>query len=176
MVVVALIGLAGVAAAFAMQGRDPNTVDASTGAVAIASATSFDPQGDNQEEHEDLVPNAIDQDPTTAWKTEHYGDAEKMAGKDGVGLVLELDGTHDIDRVDVRSPEGGWSAQVYVADGDAPTDLAGWGEPVSSVQGAAPGLTRFRPISATGDRVLLWFTRTADSGEVTVSEASVHGP
>ena len=92
------------------------------------------------------------------------------------GLILTLDGTHDIGQVDVRSPEGGWSAQVYVAEGDAPTDLAGWGEPAASVQGAAAGLTRFAPIDARGDHVLVWFTRTADSGEVAVSELAVRAP
>ena len=68
---------------------------------------------------------------------------------------------------------GRWSARVYVTTGDAPSDLAGWGEPLASVEGAEAGLTRFAPIGATGDQVLVWFTRTADSGEVAVSEISV---
>jgi hypothetical protein len=65
---------------------------------------------------------------------------------------------------------------VYVTDGDAPSDLAGWGDPVTSVQGADAGITRFTPSNARGNQVLVWFTRTADSGEVAVSEVSVHAP
>ena len=44
------------------------------------------------------------------------------------------------------------------------------------MQGAAAGLTRFAPIDARGDHVLVWFTRTADSGEVAVSELAVRAP
>ena len=47
---------------------------------------------------------------------------------------------------------------------------------MSSVQSAGGGLTRFDPIDATGNQVLLWFTRTADSGEVAVSEIAVRAP
>lgn len=176
MVVVVVLLLAAMAGAFALaDGGDPSG-GAGPDRIAVTSIASFDPQGDNGTEHEDQVLQALDGNTGTAWRSEQYGDPEKMAGKDGVGLILTLDGTHDVGQVDVRSPEGGWSAQVYVVDGDAPTDLAGWGEPAASVQGAAAGLTRFAPIDARGDHVLVWFTRTADSGEVAVSELAVRAP
>jgi serine/threonine-protein kinase len=176
MVVVVILALAAMAGAFALQGREPSTSASGGERLSVTSAHSFDPQGNNGTEHDDQVLNALDQNPDTAWRSENYTDPEAMAGKDGVGLVLTLDGTHDIDQVDVPSPEGGWSAQIYVASGDAPKDLAGWGPPVASVQGASAGLTRFAPLDARGNQVLVWFTRTADSGEVTVSEVSVRAP
>ena len=176
MVVVVVLLLAAMAGAFALADGGGPTEGAGSDRLAVASIASFDPQGDNGTEHEDQVLQALDGNPGTAWRSEQYGDPEKMAGKDGVGLILTLDGTHDIGQVDVRSPEGGWSAQVYVAEGDPPTDLAGWGEPAASVQGAAAGRTRFAPIDARGDQVLVWFTRTADSGEVAVSELTVRAP
>ncbi len=176
MVIVVVLLLAAMAGTFALQGGDAPAGEPGSNRIEIASAASFDPQGDNGTEHEEEVLRALDQDPATAWRSERYGDPEKMAGKDGVGLILTLDGTHDIGQVDVRSPEGGWSAQVYVAEGDAPGDLAGWGEPVTSVEGADGGLTRFAPLDARGNQVLVWFTRTADSGEVAVSEVSVRKP
>jgi hypothetical protein len=161
---------------FALQDADGPSGEQASPRLEIASATSFDPQGDNGTEHPEQVDAAFDQDSKTVWHSERYGDPEKMAGKDGVGLILSLDGTHDIGQVDVRSPEAGWSAQVYVIDGAAPSDLAGWGDPVASVQGAEAGLTRFAPLDARGNQVLVWFTRTADSGEVAVSEVSVEAP
>ena len=176
MVIVVVLLLAVVAGAFALQGGEAPSSEPGADRLSVVSAASFDPQGDNGTEHEDQVLNALDQNPDTAWRSENYSDPDGMAGKDGVGLILTLDGAQDIGQVDVRTTEGGWSAQVYVVDGDAPTDLAGWGEPVSSVQSAGGGLTRFDPIDATGNQVLLWFTRTADSGEVAVSEIAVRAP
>lgn len=176
MVVVVIILLAAMAGAFALQGEDPTTDPPTTDRLSVVSATSFDPQGDNGTEHEDQVLNALDQNPDTAWRSENYSDPDAMAGKDGVGLVLALDGTQDLGQLDVRTPDGGWSAQVYVADGDQPTDLAGWGEPIASVQGAEAGLTRFALDGSSGNRVLLWFTRMTDAGDVAVSEVAVRAP
>jgi serine/threonine-protein kinase len=176
MVVVVIVLLAAMAGAFALQGGGKSTDAPTADTVSVVSAHSFDPQGDNGGEHEDQVPNALDQNPDTAWRTERYKDPEAMAGKDGVGLVLALDGAQDIGQVDVRTAEDGWSAQVYVVDGDAPTDLAGWGTPLASVASAQAGLTRFALDGAHGDQVLVWFTRVADSGEVAVSEVSVRAP
>ncbi|MGN6693349.1 MAG: hypothetical protein ACTHN0_04160, partial [Aquihabitans sp.] len=176
MVVVVIVLLAAMAGAFALQGgektADPPTADT----LSVVTAHSFDPQGDNGGEHEDQVLNALDQNPNTAWRTENYKDPEVMAGKDGVGLVLTLDGAQDIGQVDVRTTEGGWSAQVYAVDGDAPSDLAGWGEPLASVKGADAGLTRFELDGAHANQVLVWFTRVADTGDVAVSEVSVRAP
>jgi len=176
MVIVVVILLAAMAGAFALQGGEKTADPPGAERLSVISAHSFDPQGDNGGEHEDQVLNALDQNPDTAWRSEHYKDPEAMADKDGVGLVLGLDGTQDIGKVDVRTTESGWSAQVYVTDGDAPTDLAGWGEPVTSVQGADAGLTRFALDGARGSQVLVWFTRVADSGEVAVSDVSVRAP
>ena len=175
MVVLAVIALAALSGAFAIQRRDAGSTGPDA-RIAIASATSFDPQGNNGTEQEDLVPNAVDGDPATAWRSERYRNPDAMAGKDGVGLVLTLDDVSDIGQVDVRAPEGGWSAQIYVVQGDPPTDLAGWGEPLASVQAAKAGLTRFAPVDGIGDHVLVWFTRTPDSGEMAVSEIAVRKP
>ncbi|MCU1372329.1 MAG: serine/threonine protein kinase [Ilumatobacteraceae bacterium] len=176
MVVVVVLLLAVMAGAFALQGDEDPTSAPTTNRLPVTSAASFDPQGDNGTEHEEQVLNALDQNPDTAWRSEKYGDPEAMAGKDGVGLILSLDGVHDIGQIDVRTPDAGWSGQVYVTDGDAPDDLAGWGEPLASVQGADAGLTRLDLTDARGSQVLVWFTRTADSGEVAVSEITVRAP
>jgi hypothetical protein len=64
---------------------------------------------------------------------------------------------------------------VYVHDGDTPSDLAGWGDPVGQVKGATPGGTDIPVVGASGDHVLVWFTRVPDSGVMHVSEVAVAG-
>ena len=173
MVVVMLIAMAALAAVFAVQqgGSDPG--GSSPDPIALASATSFDPQGDNGTENEELAPNAIDGDPATAWTSERYRDADAMAGKDGVGLIVALDGAQDIGQVDLTTPEAGWSAQIYVIEGAPPGDLAGWGEPQASVDSAEAGQTRLTFAPVRGDHVLVWFTKVAPSGQATVAEITV---
>jgi hypothetical protein len=169
--VVVVLAVAAIAAALVTLGDG----DGAAGALPAAGARSFDPQGDNGTENEDLVGLAIDGDPTTAWRSEQYRDAEGMAGKDGVGIVIELGAVARIDHVDVRSADAGWTAQVYVTDGDAPTDLAGWGAAVASVDGAAAGTTRLATDGTRGDQVLVWFTRVPASGTISVADVTVHG-
>lgn len=170
--IVVVLAVAAITAAVVL--RDPSGAS-SAGPLAIAGAASFDPQGDNGAEHEDQVPNAIDDDPATAWRSEPYRDPEAMAGKDGVGLVLRLEEPATVTGVDIQAPDGGWSGRVYVASGDQLDDLRAWGEPRASVSSASSGTTRLAVPSATGDRVLVWFTRTPPSGVMAVSGVTVRG-
>ena len=173
MVVTVLILLAAVAAFFASRSGDDPTTPSGDGSVAIASASTFDPPPGDGREHPDEVPLAIDGDDTTAWTSETYKDPKAMAGKDGVGLVLSLEEAASLGQVDLQTAEGGWSAQVYAVDGDVPADLAGWGAPLASVQGADAGLTRLTLDPVTADQVMVWFTQVPASGAVQVSEATV---
>jgi serine/threonine-protein kinase len=167
LVVMVLVVLAAIAAAFSIiDGEQPGNV------VALAGAASFDPQGDNGTEREDLVANAIDGDPTTSWRSEDYRDPTDL-GKDGLGLTVALTQPGEITEIDVISPEGEWSAQIHVAEGTAPTELEAWGPAVASVDGAGAGTTTFDVDGRTGDQVLIWFTRLAPSGTVQVSEVVV---
>jgi serine/threonine-protein kinase len=170
-----LLVVAAIVAAIALgtRGSSPGS-DGASGELAVASAASFDPQGGDGE-HEDEVPFAIDGDPTTAWTSESYRDPVAMAGKDGVGLVLRLDGAASVEGLDVQTTEGGWHAQVYVGSGADPGDLAGWGSPVASVADTDLGTTAMRFEAADGDRVLLWFTQVPPSGAVAVSGVTVRG-
>jgi hypothetical protein len=64
-----------------------------------------------------------------------------------------------LDRVELTSPAGGWTADVYVVDGDPPSDLAGWGDPVARVADAPSGTTDVTVDGRRGKAVLIWFTR-----------------
>lgn len=143
--------------------------------IPIASATSFDPQGDNGQENEDQIALLHDGDPATAWHSETYRDPEAMAGKDGVGFVLVLDRSAAVSSVSLTIPDAGWAAQVWVGDAAWSDDPTTWGSPNGQGTGAGSGTTAIDVAAARGDHVLVWFTRVPDGGSVAVAEAEVRG-
>jgi hypothetical protein len=143
--------------------------------ITIASATSFDPQGDNGEENEDQIALLHDGDPATAWHSETYRDPDAMAGKDGVGFVLVLDRAATVSAVDLTIPAEGWVAQVWVGDAAWSGDPSTWGSPSGQATGSRSGTTTIDVTGGRGDHVLVWFTRVPDAGSVAVAEAEVRG-
>ncbi len=143
--------------------------------VPIAGIADFDPFGDgDRHEHPELLSNAIDGDPDTAWTTENYRAAD-LGAKDGVGLVLTIAEPVTIRTVELTTPEGGWTAEVYVAEGDPPSDLAGWGDPAATAAEVATGTTEVTVGARRGKAVLIWFTRLIpnDAGTHSASLSSV---
>ncbi len=127
------------------------------GGVAVTAA-AFDPDGTGTSgENDGELPLAVDGDEATLWPTETYDSNAFGNLKAGVGLVLTLEEATEIGELAVSSPTGGWSAQVYVADGPA-VDLAGWGEAVTEQTGIGAGGTTFDLGGAEGGAVLLWIT------------------
>ena len=153
-------------------------VEASADPVGVADVRTFDPDGDN-EEHDDEALFAFDRNPDTGWTTEGYRVSDGQLGplKEGVGLVVVLDGSGDLDELKVTSPTNGWAAKVFVAGQPAP-DLAGWGAPVAEQADIAAGEVTFDLGGATGGAVLLWITDVGD-GPIPVSaeiaEVSISG-
>ncbi|HEX6517199.1 MAG TPA: protein kinase family protein [Nocardioidaceae bacterium] len=59
--------------------------------VQIAAVDDFDPEGDPSDENPELVPRAVDGDPSTAWRTmTYFGDPHLGLLKSGVGLLVDL--------------------------------------------------------------------------------------
>ena len=124
--------------------------------VELTGAQDFDPEGGDGE-HPDEVELAIDGIPNTTWTTETY-----TAGPD---LSLSRQARRRADRrgrpsrstgqsITVGTTHGGWTPTVYAADSGPPTDLAGWGEPIGSIDRRRP--TRSRSTSPpTGAGALL---------------------
>jgi hypothetical protein len=175
-VVAAVLLLAGAAVAgyLATQGGDGGgTARTSPGVPAqIAGIDDFDPEGDSTE-HPETVDQAIDGDASTSWTTERYDESDFGGLKSGVGFRIDLLGSSDVSFVELDTEEGGWSAQVYVAD--APADaLDGWGAPRASVDdaGTSERLELGTP-APVGAAVLVWFTRLPDSGRISVDEVRV---
>jgi eukaryotic-like serine/threonine-protein kinase len=163
-VVAVALGVAGVLFSRTEAGRDLFGDDGggagAAGAVTIASVTSFDPQGNDGAENDELVGNVSDGDPGTLWETVGYNSRRFGNLKDGVGVVLNLGAAAELDSLVVRSPTQGWAASVYVADRPAP-DLAGWGDAVAE-QSSIAGDATFDLGGAQGQAVLLWITDLGD--------------
>lgn len=144
-------------------------------ALPIVSAKDFDPEGDGIEDPS-RVGNAIDGNPSTAWFTEQYqAPATHFGGtKDGVGLILQLDGDHNVSTVNVTADGTNWSAQIYVAE-QSGADLAAWGQPRAAKEGLGHDASfAIRP-AARGRFVLLWLTLLPASGKLGINEVTIAG-
>ncbi|GAA1171759.1 hypothetical protein GCM10009584_10850 [Ornithinimicrobium humiphilum] len=144
---------------------------ASGGAVSILGISSFDPQGDG-DENSDLSPLAVDGDPATEWRSHTYFSADWGGLKTGTGLVLDLGDGAQVSSVEVQLGEGDMGVTAYLSDAattDGATEL-GSSESASGTFTATPG----EP--ATGRYLIVWFDRAWSSPEgevVSVREITV---
>lgn len=131
-------------------------------ALAVARATGFDPRGDGGE-HSDEAKFAIDGKPGTVWTTEGYESAELGALKQGVGLLLDMGDTVQINAVKVSVPgEPGSRVELRVGDDEALRAL----RKVAGPDESAGGDLEFQlGEPAAGRYVLLWFTKLAPGGD-----------
>jgi eukaryotic-like serine/threonine-protein kinase len=141
--------------------------------VKLADASSYDPQGDGSESQY-LAPLAIDGSAATAWRTETYkGQVNDLAGKQGVGLVLDAGRAVAGRELRVSTPTPGWQARVFLTRSAAiPADLSGWTEasPPFSMTGATHTVTLAGPPARY---FLLWITKL--TGQPGAWSAAVSG-
>jgi len=139
--------------------------------VNLAGITSYDPQGDNDERN-DIVDQAIDGDPDTAWNSHTYLTPNWGNLKDGVGLVVDLGDSTEVGEVEILFPQGDYGAEVLVGEDPTPEGATRIGQ-----DDAASGtwtVTAEEPV--TGRYVIIWFDRawTGPGGEIVyVSEITV---
>jgi eukaryotic-like serine/threonine-protein kinase len=131
---------------------------------------AFDPPPGSGVEHDDELPLLVDGNPATAWSTESYSRRDFGGLKPGVGIILQLSGSHPLKELKVTSPSSGWAAEVLVAASPQPTREA-WGQPVASKRGLDRGTTTFDLGDRRGGAVLLWITDLgAGNASVSVGE------
>ncbi|MGH3082853.1 MAG: protein kinase domain-containing protein [Gaiellaceae bacterium] len=151
--VAAVIGVAALVAFGTMAVLDDNGGDGSAGAtntpIRLAGVDSFDPEGDNKQEHDDLVQDATDDDPSTYWTTESYQDEFT---KSGVGLVLDARREVEPRSFRVTTDTPGFTAEIRASD--SPT---GEFEPVSASQ-TVENETIFQLAGADARYFLVWIT------------------
>ena len=141
------------------------------GSVTISTATDFDPPPGDGSENSGGVGFAVDGDPKTAWQSETYVTRNLGGLKSGVGLVLELDGEAEVSTVEIDG-EPGTDVEIYVADTPGAT-LAAWGPVRARASNLPEQATIPLDPSARGRVVLVWFTRTPESGRIDVRELRV---
>lgn len=147
--------------------------------VTILGAVDFDPDGTDGENPNQL-PFLLDDDPTSTWRTERYGDATFAAlpDKTGVGFYLTLADAARLDQLTFVTPSGGWSAEIFVTGGDPPTTLDGWGEPIAAIESATTGTQDVQLGGQRGKAVLIWFTSLVPYDEkfaVHIGDISLQG-
>ncbi len=110
--------------------------------LKIAAAHSFDPadttggQGDQPgQENERKASWAIDGDLGTDWVTLGYFNKPDFGGlKEGLGLVLQLDGPKQARTLDVQFSKPGATVSIYGADGAEPPSAIGDWTPLTQPQ------------------------------------------
>ena len=145
--------------------------------ITIAEGRAFDPLGTGTPgENNSLLPQALDGDPDTAWRTEGYR-SPTMDPKAGVGYHVVLDAPTTVETIQIASPSAGWDATVYTATEPGDT-LESWGDPRATVSGVDAGTTAIDIEPVEAGHVLIWFTRLApdeDRFRVRLAEIDVLG-
>jgi hypothetical protein len=138
------------------------------------AAHDYDPSGDGHEHPEDVA-FAIDNNPTTFWRTETYSDGQ--LAKPGVGLSVDAAPGAIVRKLRIRTRTPGFAAAVYVASGALPDsiDAAGWKQ-VATVPDVAS--SQRVALDTAGQRsryVLLWITSLPPDGDrVEISELAIY--
>jgi eukaryotic-like serine/threonine-protein kinase len=163
-----LVIVAGVAALliFVGDGGGPGGGGASSDKpVKLRAVVSFDPQGDDGQEHPEAVPLATDDSLATYWTTESYRASLADLGKDGVGIVLDARRRAEPKKIVVQSDTPGFTAEIRAGSGqDGPfDDVAAEGKEVGT-----------RTVFDTGDADarywLLWITDLGANSSVRITE------
>ncbi|MDQ1445448.1 MAG: eukaryotic-like serine/threonine-protein kinase [Acidimicrobiaceae bacterium] len=157
-------------------GRSPGSPDLpapTAQPVRIASVKSFDPQGEDGVENDDLAHNAIDGDPSTDWHSDNYKGPNFGRLKDGVGLIFSVSGQAKLQELKAFSGVKGWSAAVYVADSPG-RSLADWGQPVAHKE-AIGGDATFDLGGRKGEAVLLWITDPGPANRAEITDVTLTG-
>ena len=144
--------------------------------AALVDVNTFDPSGTGDPgENDSLAPLAIDGDELTAWRTEQYEDPSFFPGKDGVGLILQLQGPSVLDRLEIIGSTNGWSGEIRLIEQGVEVDLEA---PPAATLDDVRGPLSIPLGGARADAVLLWITNLGDgdgSHRVEVAEVTAVG-
>jgi hypothetical protein len=157
--------------------RSPSPSATSAAPISGVTAADFDPQGSDRAENPAEARLAVDGNPATSWQTSRYDQQFGPAGlKTGVGLVLDLGGSHRVSAVDLTTVGSPTGVSVYV-----------FAKPPTSLRGAQPaGQADLRSAQGTvtldqavdGQYVVVWLTRlptVAGGFRGGIAEAEVSG-
>ena len=171
-VLLALLVAAAGLGAYGLTRKGGPSTGGGTAPPRIASATDFDPLGDGHESHQ-LVNNAIDNNPQTAWSTEIYATRNFGNAKAGVGIYVTLVSSATVHAVTVDTNEGQWNGAIYTSQDPAPASLGAWGRPRVSRSNLGTHTEFTLPSAGSARAVLVWITLLPPSGRLDISEIHV---
>jgi eukaryotic-like serine/threonine-protein kinase len=151
--VAGILLVAGLAALGAMELRDAGgeSPQAATGSpIRLVGVDSYDPEGDNKEEHDEKVALATDGDATSYWNTESY---RGEFTKSGVGLVLDAQRVVEPKEITITTDTPGFTAEIR--EGESATGP--FERPVSDSQTVGERTT-FELSDANARYFLVWIT------------------
>ena len=132
--------LTGLVITAVMRTRDPDNVvipdevvavetPVATGPVIMSAINSFDPNGDDGVENEEIIGALVDKNPQSSWATSCYAD-KFFGAKGNVGVLVTLSGA-GTGALRVNFANGPWGADIYGVNGAPPSGFAGWGAPLA---------------------------------------------
>lgn len=140
------------------------------------AVTSFDPEGDGQED-DDAAPLAVDRDPTTVWTTDLYKNDSHLGGlKSGVGLLVDLGRPRSVRVAELALSRAGSNVEIRAGDDppQQPSDLR-----LIDTRNQAPARTRMTLQAPERARYwLVWFTNLPPDGggyRIGVAEVALLG-
>ena len=128
--------------------------------VDIVRIASFDPNGNDGQENDEVLPLAIDGDRSTAWTSTCYA-TPTFGAKQHVGIILEL-ATPSAGQLLVAVGNDEWNIAVHAATAGIPATLDGWGTELGAASGDKPGEILFR-IPTEASALLVLFTGVSAS-------------
>ena len=132
--------------------------------VHLAGVTAYDPEGDNQEEHNPDAKYATDGNPATYWKTESYNGAQ--LNKSGVGVVLGANTARKISKVTVTTATSGFKAEI-----ESGSSQTGPFKPVSDPM-TVGRTTTFSVSGGPAQYYVIWITDLGGNDSVHVNEVT----
>jgi tRNA A-37 threonylcarbamoyl transferase component Bud32 len=140
-------------------GGSKPTKKAAGAVVPLRAVSSYDPYGDDKQEHGSEVGAAVDHNPSTFWLTSRYHYGGGSLGKPGVGIVVAPATSAAVSQLKVTTDTPGFTAQVKA--GDSPS---GPFAPVSPSR--TVGASTTFPLESGSHRYyLLWITRLPVDGD-----------
>lgn len=155
--------------------------------LAAEAARPYDPFGDGRE-HNSEAGSMLDGDRNTSWSSETYSSGNLEKG--GVGVALDAAPGVAARAIGIKTSTPGFTASIWVADGDLPSPAAQGSGPAGGTpsSGPPPGWVRLSPpesirrsdtikLASTGQRhrwYLIWITTLPPGGtKVELQEVTV---
>ena len=130
------------------------------GPATIVAVNSFDPNGDDGVENEEIIGAIVDKNPQSAWATSCYAD-KFFGAKERVGVLVTLSGA-GTGLLRVNFDNGPWGAEIYGVAGTPPSSFDGWGAPLAKEYRTRGEIVRF-PVSTPVTHLLVVLTEVGKS-------------